>query len=425
MQLAILRALGNVKDPESGPFLAGILTNTVKNADLFVEAIPAAGKIGGKDLTEALIALADSASETNAVLIANSFGVMKSVDAVPSVVQLIHRPNSAVRAASKEALVSIGTPTGRRGPGGGGGGFGQGNSTNAAVNAVVTLLDDPDLNVRRMAIEAVGQLRTRRAVPKLLALYQNAETRTDALKALVQIPDAQALDAYLDGLASTDPALGNLARTALENMQVRNQVLKLIEEKHEQKPFTGQVLAALQRVYSNTERAKEGPLFAGSSKATALEDFIAFADRNFGNAEKGREVFHGAIGCATCHKASGKGGEIGPDLTGVAAKYNRAALIESVLYPSKQILDGYKSTIVETKDGESYTGYIRDENAKELILLDAAGAKHPFAKDQVSKRSESNLSLMPDGLQAGLSLADFADLIAYLDSLKEKPLDAK
>jgi putative heme-binding domain-containing protein len=416
MQLAVLRALGNVKDSESGSFLAGILANPAKNADLFEEAIPAAGKIGGKSVTDALIALADSSSETNAILVANALGAMKSIDAVPAVVQLIHRSNAAVRTASKEALVSIGSPAGGRG----GFGFGQAASPNAAANAAVTLLDDPDLEVRRTAIQAVGQLKTRRAVPKLLALYQSADTRIDAIKALVQIPDTQALEAYLDGLASTDPALVNLARIALENMQVRDQVLKIIEEKHQQKPFTGQVLAALQRVYGNTERAKEGPLFVGSSKPTSLEDYVAFAGRNVGNVEKGRAIFQGPIGCANCHKASGIGADIGPDLTGVAAKYNRASLIESVLYPSKQILDGCKSIVVDTKDGETYTGFVREENTKEFILVDGAGVKHPIAKDQVNRRSESNFSLMPDGLQAGLSLDDFSDLITYLESLKEK-----
>ncbi len=422
MQLAVLRALGNLKDPESAPFLAGILTNPAPNADLFAEAIPAAGKIGGQTLTEALITLAASPSDKHAVLVANALGTTKNAAAVPATVQLLHRPNPAVRAAARDALVSIGTPAGGRG--GGGFGFGQPPAANPAVNALIELLDDPDLAVRRTAILAVGQMKTRRAVPKLLALYQGGDTRADALKALVQIPDVQALDAYLDALASPDPALGNFARSALENMQVRDQALKLIEAKHEQQPFTGQVLAALQRVCGNNEKAKAGPLFAGSSKPAALEDYIAYASRNLGDAEKGRAIFQGPIGCINCHKAGGKGGDIGPDLTGVAAKYNRAALIESVLYPSRQILDGYKSTVVDTKDGESYTGFIREENAKELTLLDAAGVRHPIAKDQISKRSESNFSLMPEGLQTGLSLDNFADLIAYLDSLKEKPLGA-
>lgn len=424
MQLAVLRALGNVKDAESGAFIAGILANPAKNADLLPEAIPAAGKIGGKTVTDALIALTDFPSDPIAVMVANALGTMKALDAVPAAVQSIHRPNAAVRAAFRDALVSIGTPAGGRGGGGGGFGFGQGANTNPAVNAVINLLDDPDPEVRRTAIQAAGQLKNRRALPKLLALYQSADTRTDAIKALVQIPDAQALEAYLDGLASADPALSNLARTALESRQVRDQVLKIIEEKHQQKAFAGQVLAALQRVYGNTERAKEGPLFAGSSKPTSLEDYITFAGRNAGNAEKGRTIFQGPLGCANCHKAGGKGGDIGPDLTGVAAKYNRAALIESVLYPSKQILDGYKSTMVDTKDGESYTGFIRDENPRELILLDAAGTRHVIARDQISLRRESNLSLMPEGLQAGMSLADFSDLMAYLDSLKEKPAGA-
>jgi len=41
----------------------------------------------------------------------------------------------------------------------------------------------------------------------------------------------------------------------------------------------------------------------------------------------------------------GEGGEVGPDLTGVGLKYGRDHFIESVLYPSAKILDGYKQTM--------------------------------------------------------------------------------
>ena len=45
-------------------------------------------------------------------------------------------------------------------------------------------------------------------------------------------------------------------------------------------------------------------------------------------------------------------------------------------------------------------------------------------KKQIDQRKQSDLSLMPDSLQIGLSLADFADLVAYLETLKDQPVHA-
>jgi len=46
-----------------------------------------------------------------------------------------------------------------------------------------------------------------------------------------------------------------------------------------------------------------------------------------------------------------------------------------------------------------------------------------FARKVFIKR-ESDLSLMPEGLQPALSVQDFADLASFLESLKE-PVQAK
>ena len=104
------------------------------------------------------------------------------------------------------------------------------------------------------------------------------------------------------------------------------------------------------------------------------------------------KLFEETAGCALCHAVNGKGGQIGPELTGIGTKYARATLIESVLYPSKQIFDGYRSTVIMTKGGDTLTGFIRDETPAELVVLDAAGEKHPLKKDQITKREESNRS---------------------------------
>ena len=112
---------------------------------------------------------------------------------------------------------------------------------------------------------------------------------------------------------------------------------------------------------------------------------------------------------------------MGPDLTGVGIKYGRDHFVESILYPSAKILDGYKQTVVLTKSGDVKSGRFMGETADELTLMDAEGKKLAIRKGDLEGRKEAELSLMPEGLNAGLSLQDFADVVAYLESLREAP----
>ena len=72
-----------------------------------------------------------------------------------------------------------------------------------------------------------------------------------------------------------------------------------------------------------------------------------------GDAARGRAVFtaNPAAQCKTCHKAGDVGETVGPDLTKIGAKYNKAALLDQILEPSKTIDPPYITHLVETKDG--------------------------------------------------------------------------
>jgi hypothetical protein len=60
-----------------------------------------------------------------------------------------------------------------------------------------------------------------------------------------------------------------------------------------------------------------------------------------------------------------------------------------------------------------------------LTLLQGSGVKQLIKKADILKRAEGKLSVMPEGLQAALTLSDFADLISYLETLKENQVKGK
>jgi putative heme-binding domain-containing protein len=168
---------------------------------------------------------------------------------------------------------------------------------------------------------------------------------------------------------------------------------------------------------------RKGKLFEYNTKSLDPAAYAQFALAHEGDAKKGDALFHNlqGVACAKCHQVNGQGGEAGPALTGVGAKYNRAQLVESVLYPSKQIFDGYQQTLIRTKDGNTYAGSVRGDTNDELTLLDAENRKTVIRKATIDRRKVSELSLMPEGLHTGLKPQEFADLISYLQSLKEPP----
>ncbi|MBM3848057.1 MAG: c-type cytochrome, partial [Verrucomicrobia bacterium] len=134
-----------------------------------------------------------------------------------------------------------------------------------------------------------------------------------------------------------------------------------------------------------------------------------------GDAQRGRAVYFSNLSsCAACHKLDGKGGEAGPDLTLVGAGRSPELLIESLLWPNRQIREGYLATTITTKAGEQFTGYKTRETPNEWQLRDpAANQTHRIAKADVEQIKDTG-SLMPEGLTAGLTRDELHDLIRFL-----------
>lgn len=155
--------------------------------------------------------------------------------------------------------------------------------------------------------------------------------------------------------------------------------------------------------------------------ALALKPDGTFA--NPGDAKHGEQIFADPNGplaaiCATCHAVRGKGGAVGPDLSAIAVNYKRPDLITSLHEPSKTIALGFEQFAVETKGGETFIGAIRQETGDAVTILGADAQPHVVKKGDVKSRTAIHASLMPMGLTLGLKPQDFADLLAYLETLK-------
>jgi putative heme-binding domain-containing protein len=157
-----------------------------------------------------------------------------------------------------------------------------------------------------------------------------------------------------------------------------------------------------------------------TTAAEPSQQLEQYALTHAGDATRGRKLFQSEslTKCAVCHRVTGQGGEVGPDLTHIGGKFGRPHLIESLLEPSRQIVEGYRTSLLATKDGAVHTGIVKEQTAASLTLLDAAGKRMTLPVDEIAERRESPLSLMPQNLAEQLSAEQFADLVAYLETLR-------
>ena len=158
-----------------------------------------------------------------------------------------------------------------------------------------------------------------------------------------------------------------------------------------------------------------------ASTPRSKEDYRRQAMIREGDAARGRALFFDELrtSCSRCHGVDGKGGKAGPDLFAVGDKFGRREIIEAVLMPSAAITVGYSTTTVETKSGEVYTGIIKQAADAWIELMGADARLVRVATADIQAQHTSEVSLMPEGLESGLTPEGFTDLIEYLVSLKQ------
>ncbi len=137
-----------------------------------------------------------------------------------------------------------------------------------------------------------------------------------------------------------------------------------------------------------------------------------------GNASRGRVVFNQI--CAQCHRLFESGGVVGPDITG-ANRSDINYLLQNILYPNAVIPNEYRASTVALKDDRVLTGLVRSQDAVSLVIQ-TANETVTVPRSEVSKVEMTEVSMMPEGLIAGLSDPQIRDLIYYLSRPGQVPL---
>jgi putative heme-binding domain-containing protein len=395
---AALRALASLEDREAAPQVAAAIDEPATSAELLAQALALAPRFDAPETRDALIrrlASVRTPVESRRAAV-TALAELREPRAIPGILSVLQQADETFALRAIEALGRIG---GQR-----------------AKDALRLLLRGSEAGRRRAAVRALGELGDRNSVVDLLEAWRNPDTRPDAVGALLRFSDLRALDAYIDGLGSADPLLRERSRRALA--PIRDKALPMLER--QASGLSATVLSELRQLYSDDPAALASSLFVQQSAIPDAADYERHARADRGDPARGERLFfdEAGVACIRCHALDGAGGGVGPDLSLAGEQFSRDQLIESILYPSRAVREGYQQVIIETRGGDVFAGALKADTADEVTLIDGAGQTHHIPRETILNRESSNQSLMPEGLHIGLSLDEFADLLAYLESRK-------
>lgn len=257
-----------------------------------------------------------------------------------------------------------------------------------AVRWVLVALLEPKQpqGVQLAAIRTLAGFRQAETPATLLATYRGATpgVRAEVINTLLSRPEwiNGLLDAIEAGtVAATDVPLARrnlLLRNA--NAAIKDRALKLFA------------------------REAAGP------REAVLKEYQA-ALSLAGDAARGKQVFQRE--CKQCHRVGDEGQDVGPSLATVRHRGPDEILLH-VLDPNREVGPNFVEYVVVLTDGRTATGLIASETPTSLTLRRAEGATETILRRDIDEISSTGKSLMPEGVEKKIPIAEMADLIAFL-----------
>lgn len=237
---------------------------------------------------------------------------------------------------------------------------------------------------------------------------QPAELRADAIVGLSGSGGAGHHALLVKLAVDNNLAVRNEALRALRLSTLDDVAKKAVSETARLHPESSSLVRALLDPASiNADRPKFEDTGAWLKRLEALP--------GKGNAEVGRRIFsHPSMAlCSSCHRHSGRGNVVGPDLSFIAQQGDLQSTLQSILEPNRDVAPQFFPTLLKLKDGSDFIG-IMLRSWKNDVFRDLTGRERTFEKTDVVQRTELTTSLMPSGLVMSLTDEELRDLLAFL-----------
>jgi putative heme-binding domain-containing protein len=148
----------------------------------------------------------------------------------------------------------------------------------------------------------------------------------------------------------------------------------------------------------------------GLDRGAVVRTFKSALDLE-GDRQRGALLF--SKSCLTCHSIQGIGAQVGPDLSSISSHAKETLLID-ILDPNRQVLPDYIAYTCTISNGDSFSGVISAESATTITLRRPNESDLAIQRAEIKDLKASGKSLMPEGLEQGLSKQDVADLLSFV-----------
>ena len=130
-----------------------------------------------------------------------------------------------------------------------------------------------------------------------------------------------------------------------------------------------------------------------------------------GDQAQGSELFIQA--CQICHQLKGQGNLVGPQLDGIG---NRGIerLLEDILDPNRNVDKAFQTQAISLDNGDALSGLYRRDEGKLVFLVNAAGQEFSVVKSEITERTTSPKSLMPENFSELFDEKQLSDLVTFL-----------
>jgi putative heme-binding domain-containing protein len=282
------------------------------------------------------------------------------------------------------------------------------------IEGLKRMLSDPDVEIRMRATRAAAVLKISALSDALARTAQNENEpvglRLEAIRALARIRpvlDQASLDFLIEQLRADD----SLLRLAASEI-LRRTRLNETDKRRSIAALAGQSL--IDPSVFQPASVDRPPVSAETR--VKIDRFTPLLEG--GDSGRGRSVFFGPkAGCSACHAISGNGGNIGPDLTKLGVIRSGRDILESIVAPSATMAQGYETFRIRAIDDQEASGTIIEQSSDSVLMRDSSGAATRYLRQDIRSIDRHALSLMPEGLEQGLSELEFRDLLAYLRQL--------
>lgn len=149
---------------------------------------------------------------------------------------------------------------------------------------------------------------------------------------------------------------------------------------------------------------------------TLLAERRRLVEETQGNVDTGKELFR--KNCQVCHQLGGEGRQVGPNLDGIANR-GLQRMLEDVLAPNRNVDVAFRTTTLVTIDGKALSGLVKELEQDRLSLTDSQAKETILNLSEVEERKSSTASPMPANFGETLTVAEFRDLIAFLQTQRQ------